>query len=50
MKFRFQVQECLDIFVDATNAEEGRRKVIAMLERGDIEFNDPYVSDGKEVK
>jgi hypothetical protein len=49
-KYEFEIQELIKVIVEADTREDARSEVIYKLEKGDYDFQDPYVSDGKEVK
>lgn len=50
-KFRFEIQSCIKVTVEANSSDEARSKVIGNLD--DYAFrliHDCYVSDGIEIK
>ena len=50
-KYRFQVQKCIDVEVEADNEVEARMDIIDHIDRyADQMVADCYVSDGVEIK
>ena len=51
-KYKFEIQNCISVIVEADNKEEARMKVITHLDDYADEMVDVscYVSDGREIK
>lgn len=52
-KYRFEIQECLSVDIEATDKETARMIVINRLNGGAYNeemTSNPYVSDGEEIK
>jgi hypothetical protein len=47
--FEFEIQELIKVVIEARDVEQARNIICTRIEMGEIEFKDPYVSDGKEV-
>lgn len=52
MKYRFQIQNCIDVVIEADNTEDARMEIINNLDYYADEMVDGscYVSDGEEAK
>ena len=49
-KFRFEIQNCIQVTIEGENAREARISLIDTLEEyGDEMVNSSYVSDGVEL-
>jgi len=50
-KYRFQIQSCIDVEVEADNEIEARIDIVDHINRyADQLSQDPYVSDGELIK
>jgi len=49
-KFEFEVQECRKVVIESHDLDDARRKLLFEISTGDCLFEDPYVSDGVEIK
>lgn len=50
-KYRFQIQKCIDVEIEADNEIEARIEIIDHIDKyADLMVNDPYISDGEEIK
>ena len=51
-KFKFEIQSCIEVFMEADNAEEARVMIIDSIYNyaEDMVGQDCYVSDGVEVE
>ncbi len=50
MKYKFQIQNCIDVEIEAENKDEARIKIIDNLtDYADELINNCYVSDGKKI-
>ncbi len=49
-KYRFQIQNCIDVEIEAGNEIEARFEIVDTINRyADEMVQDPYVSDGVEI-
>lgn len=50
-KYRFQIQNCIDVDIEADNEIEARIEIVDHIERyaGQM-VNNPYISEGEEIK
>ncbi len=49
-KYKFQIQKCIDVEIEAENEIEARLDIVDNISRyADEMVQDPYVSDGVEI-
>ena len=48
-KYKFEIQACIGVVVEADNAEDARMQIVENLKSyADAMVKDPYVSEGQE--